>query len=146
MGQLRDRAAGTYISAFILIQHTGPGGISGQKGKTMLPIEKTTLENAAAILEKYGYTHGSRAVMEALKEPEDDGYIDPHKYFVDVDGKEVFFGFNGINEIALFGGSYFITYPENMTLEAVKQDIIDNYSDYQADQLESTYRAWGYYD
>ena len=53
----------------------------------MLPIEKTTLENAAAIRDKYGYIDSGRAVMEALKEPEDDGYIDPHKYFVDVDGK-----------------------------------------------------------
>lgn len=34
----------------------------------MLPIEKTTLENAAAILEKYGYINENKAVVDVLQE------------------------------------------------------------------------------
>ena len=73
-------------------------------------------------------------------------HIDPYAYSVDVDGQELNFGFNGDNEIALWGGSYFVTYPDHMSLDEVKQDIIDNYLQYKNDDLEAHYRAWGYYD
>ena len=73
-------------------------------------------------------------------------YIDPYAYSVDVDGQEVNFGFNGENVIVLFGGGYYVTYPESMTLDEVKQDLVDNYLQYKSDDLDAHYRAWGYYD
>ena len=69
-------------------------------------------------------------------------YSKAHKYSVIVDGNHVSFGFNGRNEIALFGGSYGIIYPKEMTLDEVKADIKENYYKYSADLNESITHAY----
>lgn len=37
--------------------------------------------------------------------------MDAYKYTITIDGNEVYFGFDGNRELALWGGSYCITYP-----------------------------------
>ena len=74
------------------------------------------------------------------------GYNDPYKYKVDIGTDLVYFGFDGKRELALFGGSFFVTYPQVITLKDVEEDIKENYQRYKDEDLQFTYQAWGYYD
>jgi len=68
--------------------------------------------------------------------------MDAYKYTITIDGNEVYFGFDGNRELALWGGSYCITYPHKMTLKAVKDDLKANYQEYRSDMMYSEYCAF----
>ena len=78
-------------------------------------------------------------------------YMNAYKYKVMIDGNEVFYGYDPIKQtLALFGGSYYIAFPVEkfgkMTRKQAENDLIKNYQQYKNEDLEATYRAWGYYD
>lgn len=80
----------------------------------------------------------------ASYKPTDEGT--PYEFRIEIDGQDVFFGFDGKRTMTLWGGSFSVQYPKQMTYEEVKDDIRKNYQEYKQDDLEAHYRAWGYWD
>lgn len=86
-------------------------------------------------IDQQGFTPQRREVISANEEPEPaDDYIDPCQYTVKINGEDIPFGFDGTT-IALFGGSYFITMPQAITLDDARQDIEKNYALYHEENM-----------
>ena len=77
--------------------------------------------------------------------------MDAYEFGVMINGEWVQYGYDSDTQtLHLFGGEFSVTFPENkfgkFSRKQAEQDLVENYEKYKYENLDFTYRAWGYYD